>query len=71
MTWMKTLVEHLAGAVIDAVFEPRERRVYEDEDPYAYDPEDVLEPPHPDPDPDPDYRGPDIPLHFNAWRDDK
>ena len=67
MSWMKTLVEHLAEAVIDVVFEPRDRRGYEDEDKHEYAPEDDREPPPPDP----DSKGTDIPLHFNAWRDDE
>ena len=73
MSWMKALVEHLGDAINDAVLEPVYRRVngylYDDEDKHEYDPEDDPEPPPPDP--DPDYKGPDIPLHFNAWRDDE
>ena len=69
MSWMKTFVEHLGDVIKDVVLEHASRRVneylYDDEDKHEYDPE------PPPPDPDSDYKGPDIPLHFNAWRDDE
>ena len=72
MSWMKTLAKHIAERVIETVFEPPGHRVYDD-DPYADDPGDDGEPlpPYHHPDPDPDDRGPEIPLHFNKWRDDE
>ncbi len=72
MPWMKTLLKHIAEGVIETIFEPRGRRSYEDEGAY-YGPGDDGEPlpPYSDPDPDPYDRGPEIPLHFNKWRDDE
>ena len=69
MSWIKTLLDGIRDAIIEADHErryPQDTSSYEDDPqdyPYAYTPDELEEELAPRP---PDGRVTDIPLHFNA-----